>query len=568
MTRAFINLILLGTCAYLSAAVPTADNSPRDQTPTLPYSSLFSNPFRTIRDALIEQIWTVPQKSKSKQLHSHSSAPANYRTRYGNDVVLRFNIRVEEEVKAFSEAVDILYLDVWEVGNGWVDIRVAKDMVPSLLGLLPPTLHTSHAPIMHDLAQAVYDTYPDHSSTEERILWGSSTPQVRGESGHTPRDVFFQNYQPLSVLYPWLRLMASLFPSHVSLSSIGLSAEGRDIPALRVGARVEFPPGHEHDSRPTLLITGGSHAREWISVSSAAYIAYNLVTAYDDPRFADVTKLLNHFDVVFLPVLNPDGYEYTFSTDRLWRKTRQETPLPFCPGIDMDRAFTFGWDGKGAADNPCSEDFAGGSPLESIEAIRLTEWARNQTENDVNLVAYLDLHSYSQEVLYPYSYSCDVEPPNLEDLEEVALGLAKAFRLTSGHYYGIDSACEGSIALKAEGRPRSKSIRGQVEPQGGSALDFFYHDMKVKYAYQIKLRDTGTYGFLLPKEYIVPTGDEAFEAVLGLGRWLLGNHGIEKIDPSEIWSAGRSDDLEKQEQSEAGNEDDDVEYEFELMKRR
>ncbi len=464
--------------------------------------------------------------------------------------MLRFKARTDEEIKALAEAVDILYLDVWEVAVEWVDIRVAKDVVPTLLGLLPQSLQSSHTPIMHDLAQAVYDTYPQDIKPVPRTFWhGSSLYEKQVETAHLPRDVFFQQYQPLSVLYPWLRLVASMFPSHVSLTSIGLSAEGRDIPALRIGARVEQPPEHEHDKRPTLLITGGSHAREWISVSTAAYIAYTLITAYGDPRFRDVTKVLDHFDVTILPVLNPDGYEYTFSTDRLWRKTRQETPLPFCPGIDMDRAFTFGWNGASTADNPCSEDFAGSDPLESLEAKRLNEWARNQTaNNNITLVSYLDLHSYSQEILYPYSYSCGVEPPNLEDLEEVALGLAKSFRLTFGHDYGVNSACKGSITLGTDGEGKAvsgktKLKRTQMESQGGSALDFFYHDMNVKIAYQIKLRDTGTYGFLLPKEHIIPTGVEAFEAVLGLGRWLLGNHGIENFNPADIWSVGGSVDV-------------------------
>ncbi|KAL9099801.1 MAG: hypothetical protein Q9187_009446, partial [Circinaria calcarea] len=43
----------------------------------------------------------------------------------------------------------------------------------------------------------------------------------------------------------------------------------------------------------------------------------------------------------------------------------------------------------------------------------------------------------------------------------------------------------------------------------------------------IKLRDTGSYGFLLPSKNIVPTGKEAFSAAMYFGKYLLGNQGIE-----------------------------------------
>lgn len=498
------------------------------------HASTPASPLRRLRDAIIERIWDVPKKPRARQCANiQSLAPSNYRARYGADVVLRFHFHTEDEAVALSEAIKILYLDVWEITGEWVDIRIAKDVVPSLLGLLPESLHNAHSPIMHDLAQAVYDTYPGPPKDETNSGWdGLTSPQQPSTQTNGPHDLFFDEYQPLSVLYPWLRLMASMFPSHASLETIGLSAEGRDIPALRVGARTDLPPDHKHPTRQTILVTGGSHAREWVSVSTAAYIAYSLITRYGDPRFPDTTKLLDHFDVTFLPTLNPDGYEYTWSTDRLWRKNRQETPLPFCAGVDIDRSFPFGWDGGDDADNPCSEDFAGRQPLAAMEARRLTEWARNQTENNnITFVAFLDLHSYSQKILYPYSYTCDADPPNLEDLEEVAIGLAKSFRLTNGRYYSVSSACEGSMSMEDGQSSEGKRFpRGLMELQGGSALDYFYHELRVKNSFQIKLRDTGAYGFLLPREHILPTGNEAFEAVLGLGRWLLGNHGIEKYN--------------------------------------
>ena len=59
-------------------------------------------------------------------------------------------------------------------------------------------------------------------------------------------------------------------------------------------------------------------------------------------------------------------------------------------------------------------------------------------------------------------------------------------------------------------------------------LDYFYHELNVPYAYQIKLRDTGAYGFLLPEDNIIPTGKEASKAVEYLGRFLAGDKGIEE----------------------------------------
>ncbi|KAH8719288.1 hypothetical protein GQ44DRAFT_712510 [Phaeosphaeriaceae sp. PMI808] len=498
-------------------------------------------PWRRLSDAIIRRIWALPEKQKSflgDSARDAAAAPAKQvDTRYSEDVVLRFKIRTVAEAEALAEATDVLFLDVWEFNEDWADLRIAKHVIPSLLGLLPQSLQNSHEPLMQDLdlAQAIFDSYPSPSGTQshhDRYSPNLNTSPRPGGRGHP----FFQDYQPMSVISPWINLMSSMFTTHVRRISVGITYEGREIPALRIGVH---PTDNDHPSgaRKTVIITGGSHAREWISTSTVNYLAWSLINTYGKDR--EVTRLLEEFDFVLVPSLNPDGYIYSWETDRLWRKNRQPTSLRFCRGVDLDRSYPYMWDGDTTRTNPCSESFAGDAPFDGVEAARFAEWARNETEyNNVEIVGFLDLHSYSQQILYPYSYSCADEPPSIEDLEELALGLAKAIRVSrKGHPYKVTSACEGNVALAN----KKKVILPRIESSGGSALDYFYHQLHVKYSYQIKLRDTGSYGFLLPKESIVPTGEEVLDAVLYFGRFMLGQIGLAE------GKSAQADDFEKSE---------------------
>ncbi len=369
--------------------------------------------------------------------------------------------------------------------------------------------------------------------------------------------------------------------------NIGVSYEGRDIPALRVGVH---PTNSEKPTSPrkTIIIAGGSHAREWISTSSVNYVAYSFITAYGKSK--SMTKLLESYDWIFIPTLNPDGYVYTWENDRLWRKNRQQTALRFCKGLDLDRAYGFEWDSNASKNSPCSESFSGERPFEAVESRRFANWVRNETENNnVEIAGFLDFHSYSQQVLYPYSYSCTSSPPSLENLEELAVGLAKAIRVTTGERYGVTSACEGSVMTtrnkkhtqsKNERSKTEKIMWPRMETGGGSGLDWFYHELKVPYAYQIKLRDTGSYGFLLPSKNILPTGKEAFNAVEYFGAYLMGNKGIEKSetvstvnDGGEARRAGSAiidddDDLVVEEQELEDDLKGEVTTNWELRRRR
>jgi extracellular matrix protein 14 len=281
-----------------------------------------------------------------------------------------------------------------------------------------------------------------------------------------PSCAFFRTYAFLQVIESWMRLLEVMFPSIANLTSIGKSYERRHIYALRVGASSK--DSDSSNPRKAILVTGGVHGREWISTSTVSYLLWSAITLYDNEPF--ITKLLPEFDIIFIPVLNPDGYEYTWQTDRLWRKSRQQTKVRYCRGMDLDHSFGYGWDAVERDTDPCSESYGGEKPFQATEASRLAHWAKNQTQSGTQIVALLDLHSYSQQILYPYAYTCAVDPPNFENLVELAVGLAKAVRLSSGESYTVSSACQGAVQLE---KGTSNSLT-RLETSGGAAIDWFF----------------------------------------------------------------------------------------------
>lgn len=72
-------------------------------------------------------------------------------------------------------------------------------------------------------------------------------------------------------------------------------------------------------------------------------------------------------DYYILPVVNPDGYEYTFVTDRLWRKNRRRNGYGSCSGVDLNRNFGYRWGGKGTSKDICHETYSGSAPFSEPE---------------------------------------------------------------------------------------------------------------------------------------------------------------------------------------------------------
>lgn len=136
----------------------------------------------------------------------------------------------------------------------------------------------------------------------EKTLDAAESPNPRRPMSKSflQHNLFFSDYQPLSVIGSWMKLLQSMFSTFVEIETIGTSYEGRPIRALRVGKP------NPDVQKPVIVVTGASHAREWISVSTVCYMAYSLITGYGR-NSKGVDSMVEDYDWVFIPTLNVDG---------------------------------------------------------------------------------------------------------------------------------------------------------------------------------------------------------------------------------------------------------------------
>lgn len=114
-----------------------------------------------------------------------------------------------------------------------------------------------------------------------------------------------------------------------------------------------------------VIVLAGMHAREWISITTAQYLASSLLSGYGtDPR---ITALMDKTRFTFVPVVNPDGYEYTWTTDRFWRKNRAKVGTKTA-GVDLNRNFGFHSGTGGSSANPTDDTYRGPSAFSEPES--------------------------------------------------------------------------------------------------------------------------------------------------------------------------------------------------------
>lgn len=406
---------------------------------------------RTTNRSGIIATFTLAGLLSTSMAFGQGAAPPTDPVRFDGDQIVRATIENHQQLRILLQ----LTPDVWThgIGIGDLDVRIPEENVAAL-----------------DATGIEYDVMvPD-----VQVLIDAERERLDNpiEGG------WFLEYKDYADVNAYMNQLAALRPDLAQVVSIGQSVEGRTIYGLCISS------GSNIDQKPSVLFNACQHAREWVSVMTAMWAADRLVRDYDTD--ARVQSLVDNMAIYIVPIVNPDGYEYTWTTNRLWRKNRSAPD-----GVDLNRNWSYEWGGVGTSGNEFSDLYRGPFPFSEPETVALSQFI----EARPNITKHIDFHSYSQYVLHPWGF---VPTPTPDDdvLNGVANDMADAIFPVHGENY----------------------IPGQwysvLYPSSGIMIDWMYAE-RGAISYTVELRpDSPNPGFILPPEEIIPTSEEAFEAAL------------------------------------------------------
>ncbi|KAL3089147.1 hypothetical protein niasHS_008512 [Heterodera schachtii] len=292
-------------------------------------------------------------------------------------------------------------------------------------------------------------------------------------------DFDSDKYHQYDTIISYLRLLAENNSDFISFNSIGKSYEGREIPYLKFGKSAK-----NGQKKPIMLVDAGIHAREWIAPAVALKFIDSLAS---DNKY---NSILDQLDIYVIPAVNPDGYEHTWTSDRLWRKTRSGPRRSFnnacsdsdeaalCYGTDPNRNFPYRWGEVGTSGCPCSEVFHGDNPLSEPECANLASFMH---EHLPQIDAYLTLHSYSNVLMHGCNHNL------IPEWQRVGNEMANAIEKAGGEHFKV--GCGDEILYAATGSSRD-----------------YAQSVNIKYVYTMELTSghfNGDYvGFVYPEKGI------------------------------------------------------------------
>ena len=200
------------------------------------------------------------------------------------------------------------------------------------------------------------------------------------------QNPYAKGYPSSSEIEAEIREFVEEHPLNTSLRLLGSTPEKRSVWALKLGPRSDTP-------RPKVAIIAGQHAREWIAPQVALAAIRSML---EDPAQSEI---LQTFEVWVVPLSNPDGYDYSLSTDAMWRKNRR--------GVDLNRNFDadFRRDGDtpdsfrddwGGSDHPESGQYRGAGPASEAETRMIQDILKLP-----GMVGVVDVHGFGNKIVLP-----------------------------------------------------------------------------------------------------------------------------------------------------------------------
>ncbi|KAL7752331.1 hypothetical protein RI367_002377 [Sorochytrium milnesiophthora] len=419
-----------------------------------------------------------------------SASPAHSATGRKTLVAVSLTADNAKKLRSFvtSNAVDV-WSEVMVVGRD-IHLLLTEPQLASFKSLQEPFTVS-----MEDVGAFVQqsDQAPLSASFGPDGQGLASSSARNGTAGEANPASIRTQYQTMDQLYQLSYRLQSVYPGQVDVNVIGKSYENRDILAVHIHRAT----GSNSTSRRALLVLSGA-----VTINMMHALLDNSTTP-----LPGIQRMRNEFDVYFVPLVNPDGYVYTFTDDRLWRKNRQPNAGSRCIGTDLNRNFPAQWgfktDDFNRLSDPCDETYHGPSESSAPETQVLLKWATALQANGTNLVGMYDFHSFSQLWMYPYGHSCTEHAKDEAILKAASQVAVNAIHNATGLDFVFGQICN------------------TIYPASGSATDWLYTSQNVTFAFAVELRPTGpSPGFVLPPDQIEPAYNETMAAFLATGDYI------------------------------------------------
>lgn len=207
------------------------------------------------------------------------------------------------------------------------------------------------------------------------------------------------------------------YPEICRVEVIGKSFEGRDILAINITKKDSGAA-----KKPAGLIMGLHHSREWISVEVPLALVNELISKYDKDE--SIKKLVDGRDIWIVPVVNPDGLIHSQTKSKMWRKNRRLNSDKSY-GVDPNRNYGYEWGDVGSSDEMSDDTYHGTKAFSEPCTQAIKKLAEKH-----NFVGDITFHSYSELILYPFSYAYDAFAKDDKLFAQLAGEMAKFNKYT------------------------------------------------------------------------------------------------------------------------------------------